>query len=144
MVGDSEWWQEGILSPQPLLRSDSWCSEQPHQQDSLSISSSPSMQQLVLHDHSPLEHHRRKGLSVCYQIRNTVKDRHVLGNTRGSSPRWKLKLSSHLSSISTLKTSPSLPHNHPWLPLDFPNSCKAAFLKLNAERDAHDEINGLS
>lgn len=41
------------------------------------------------------------------------------------------------------ENSPCLPDNHPWLPFDFPNSCKAAFLQLNADRDAHDEINGL-
>lgn len=77
-------------------------------------------------------------LSVCYRIGDNVKERLVLGNTRSLSPRWKWKLSSHLSCISTLNTFPSLPHNHPLLPLDLPNSCEAAFLKLNTKKDAQD------
>lgn len=142
--GDFELWHEGalrsILSPcscvwQLVLRP-ATSAGQPPIPEHLQISSCGNSWSFKIT--CPSHNKGKESLAVYYRIGNHVKERFVLGNTRSLTPRCKLKLSSHLSCISTPNTSPSLPRNHPLLPLDLPNSCEAAFLNLNTENNTPD------
>lgn len=115
----------------PAPPPDSWCSDQQHQQDNLryqSISRSPSVLTAGLARSLALVTPSEGAVYLPDTDQEiTWRSNFVLGNTGTLSPRWKLKLSSHLSCVSTWNASPSLPHNHPLFPLDLPNSCEAAF-----------------